>query len=87
MVRVPHHDPKHGGSIFLTTLSLPFERLRALSLSKWSMGRKGKEPVESVEPQSNSKLTVLQGLPLWEKIKLAGSFHEVVRFLPMQYTK
>jgi hypothetical protein len=40
MVRVPHHDPEHGGSIFLTTLSLPFESVRALSLSKWSMGRR-----------------------------------------------
>ncbi len=28
MGRVPHHDPEHGGSIFLTTLSLPFENLR-----------------------------------------------------------
>jgi len=63
MVRVPHHDPEHGGSIFLTTLSLsmgrrvrvrqahptskypeedrgavslPFENLRAVSLSNRS---------------------------------------------------
>ncbi len=63
MVRVPHHDPEHSGSILLTTLSLsmgrrvrvrqahptskhpeedrgavslPFESLRALSLSKRS---------------------------------------------------
>ncbi len=36
MVRVPHHDPEHGGSIFLTTLSLPFESLRAVSLSNRS---------------------------------------------------
>ena len=26
MVRVPHHDPEHGGSIFLTTLSLSMGR-------------------------------------------------------------
>jgi len=50
MVRVPHHDPEHGGSIFLTTLSLsmgrrvravslPFESLRAVSLSNRSNRR------------------------------------------------
>ena len=26
MIRVPHHDPEHGGSIFLTTLSLSMGR-------------------------------------------------------------
>jgi len=26
MVRVPHHDPEHGGSIFLTTLSMSMGR-------------------------------------------------------------
>ncbi|MFB3109171.1 MAG: hypothetical protein ACE1ZE_07385 [Candidatus Binatia bacterium] len=26
MVRVPHHDPEHGGSIFLTTVSLSMGR-------------------------------------------------------------
>jgi len=34
MVRVPHHDPEHGGSIFLTTLSLSMgRRVRAVSPS------------------------------------------------------
>ena len=33
MVRVPHHDPEHGGSIFLATLSLSMGRkVRAVSL-------------------------------------------------------
>jgi len=40
IIRVLHNEPEHGGSVFLTTLSLPFESLRALSLSKWSMGRR-----------------------------------------------
>jgi len=34
MVRVPHHDPEHGRRVM--AVSLPFESLRALSLSKRS---------------------------------------------------
>jgi len=68
MVRVPHHNPEHGGSIFLTTLSLSMgRRVRAgLRVSLPSIFPR-REPlgrtigvvssmlVESVEPQSNSE--------------------------------
>ncbi len=40
MVRVPHHDAEHGGSIFLTTLSLSMgRRVRTVSLSNRSNRR------------------------------------------------
>jgi len=51
MVRVPHHDPEHGGSIFLTTLSLSKGQGRTSSEPPLDLPRGG----EPVEPQSNSE--------------------------------
>jgi len=45
MVRVPHHDPEHGGSIFLTTLSLSMgRRVRAVSASNRFTAQTALEP-------------------------------------------
>jgi len=51
MVRVPHHDPEHGGSIFLTTLSLSMgRRVRAMSASNWFMAQTALEPHLMIVP-------------------------------------
>jgi hypothetical protein len=54
MVRVLYHDPEHGGSIYLTTLSLSMGRRvrvrQAHPTSEVPRGRsRGRELVESVE--------------------------------------